>query len=139
MTADPAGRPRPPQTRRLLARATVSMEALLIVFAVLVAKDLSGLAPGAVIGFGVVLAAVCLLVAGALPSRWGYLAGSVLQLGLVAAGLVVPVMWFLGPVFAGLWIAALYFGAKAERISAARLGGPDSAAERSPGPGGGAQ
>ncbi len=112
-----------PQTRRVLARATLSMEALVVLFATLVAKDLSGLGVGTVLATGVALAVACLLVAGTLRSRWGYLAGSLLQVVLVLAGLVVAAMWLLGPIFAALWVAALHFGAKAERIASARPSG----------------
>lgn len=105
----------------MLASFTLAMEALVVFFATLVAKDLSGLRTGAVLTIGVGLAVACLVVAGALRTRWGYLAGSLLQVVMVAAGLIVAVMWLIGPIFAALWVAALHFGAKAERIVAARL------------------
>jgi hypothetical protein len=36
--------------------------------------------------------------------------GSVLQLGIIAAGLVVPAMYALGAVFAALWAVAIWLG-----------------------------
>jgi len=53
---------------------------------------------------------------------------SSLQVALVAAGLVVPVMFFLGLVFAALWFLAIHLGRKVERLQAERAaagGGPD--------------
>ncbi len=53
------------------------------------------------------------------PRLWagvagGVLAGiavlSVLQLGIIAAGLVVPAMYALGAVFAALWAVAIWLG-----------------------------
>ena len=65
-----------------------------------------------------------------------------LQVLLVAAGFVVPVMFFLGAVFAGLWFLALYLGRRVERLQADRGPDPDepgsSLADReraNPGPG----
>jgi len=41
-----------------------------------------------------------------------------LQIGLIAYGLVVVQMYFMGALFGGLWIAALYLGRKGEAIKA---------------------
>lgn len=125
------------QTRRILAAATLTMESLVVVFALLVAKDLSGVSRGAVVGVGVGIAVACLLVAGLLRFRWGYAVGWVLQAVVVLTGLVVPTMWLLGGVFAVLWELALHYGAKAERIRAGYGAGAgpsgDQAAGRPPG------
>jgi len=37
---------------------------------------------------------------------------------MIAYGVVVPAMYFVGGLFLLLWACALYFGAKAERIRA---------------------
>jgi hypothetical protein len=55
---------------------------------------------------------------------WGLLAGSVLQVAVVATGFVVPVMFFLGVLFGGLWFLVLHLGRKVERLEAARAAGP---------------
>ena len=46
--------------------------------------------------------------------------GSLLQVLLILAGLVVPVMFFLGAVFAALWVLAIYLGRRVARIQADR-------------------
>jgi Protein of unknown function (DUF4233) len=100
--------------RRTLAAATVSLEAF-VFFAGLVAKDLSSLSTGAALGLFSALAVACLLTAGLLRRPWGYGVGWVVQATVIASGFWVPVMFFLGGVFAVLWWVALSQGARIER------------------------
>jgi hypothetical protein len=67
-------------------------------------------------GLGVV--AACLVAAGLLRTRAGYVLGSVVQLAVVGAGFVLPVMFGLGLVFAGLWVAAILVARRAEAVRA---------------------
>ena len=60
----------------------------------------------------------CLLTAGLLRSRIGYLLGSVLQVAVLATGFWVPVMFGVGAIFALLWGLALVVGARVEREQA---------------------
>jgi hypothetical protein len=101
--------------RRTLAAATVSLEAFVVFFAGLVAKDLSSLSTGAALGLFSALAVACLLTAGLLRRPWGYGVGWVVQAAVIASGFWVPVMFFLGGVFAVLWWVALSQGARIER------------------------
>jgi hypothetical protein len=41
---------------------------------------------------------------------WALAAGSVLQVAVIAAGLVVPAMFVLGTIFAALWAVAIWLG-----------------------------
>lgn len=97
-------------------------------FTLLVAKDLSGLPTGLVVPVGLGVAGTCLLVSGLLRFPWAYVVGSLLQVLLVLAGLVVPVMFGLGAVFALLWFLALYLAARVGRIRQAQ----ESAAPQPP-------
>ncbi len=65
----------------------------------------------------------CLVLTGLLRYGWAYVAGSLLQVLLILAGLVVPVMFFLGAVFAALWVLAIYLGRRVARLEADR--GPE--------------
>ncbi len=105
--------------RRTLAAATVSLEAFVVFFAGLVAKDLSGLSPGASLALFGALCVACLLTAGLLRRPWGYTFGWVVQAAVIASGFLVPTMFFLGAVFAVIWFVALQQGAKIERERAA--------------------
>jgi hypothetical protein len=63
---------------------------------------------------GGVLAVAGLLIAGLLRYRWAYVAGSVLQILVIATGFVVPVMFFLGVIFGLLWAASIWVGRRVE-------------------------
>ena len=101
--------------RRTLAAATVSLEAFVVFFAGLVAKDLSSLSTATALAVFGGLAVACLLTAGLLRRPWGYALGWLVQAAAVATGFWVPVMFFLGGLFAVLWFVALQQGARIER------------------------
>lgn len=77
---------------------------------------LTGLNLSLTLGLAVVLA----LLAGVQRRPWGFAAGSVGQLALLATGFVVPAMFFLGAVFGGIWL----YTDKIQRDLAARAGRP---------------
>ena len=104
--------------RRTLAAATVTLEAFVVFFAGLVAKDLSRLSTGASLALFGGLAVACLLTAGVLRRPWGYRFGWAVQAAVIASGVLVPTMFFLGGVFAVLWFVALQQGARIEREQA---------------------
>jgi len=105
---------------RTLAASTLVFEALVVFFAGLVAKELSSLSAGVALGLAGGLALACLLTAGLLRYPVGYVVGSVLQVAVVATGFWVPVMFFLGAVFAALWFVVLRLGRRVEAEAAAR-------------------
>jgi hypothetical protein len=103
---------------RTLGASVLTMEALVISFALLVAKDLSVRSEIPVGVLGGVLALLCLLAAGLLKRQIGWVLGSLIQVGLIALGFVVPMMFLLGALFAGLWAAAIIVGRMGERARA---------------------
>jgi hypothetical protein len=107
---------------RIIAATTLSCEALVVIFAGLVAKDLSSLSVGAALGISAALAVGCLFAAGMLGSRRGYVLGSVLQVLIIGYGFWLSSMFFVGVLFAGLWILALVMGTRAEREAERRWG-----------------
>lgn len=104
---------------RILCATILTSEALVILFAMLVAKDLSDVDHGVLFAVGGGAAVLCLVLAGSLRHRWAYVVGSVLQVALIAAGFVVPVMFALGAIFSAIWVLAIYLGRRVERIQAA--------------------
>ena len=83
-------------------------EGMVIFFATLVALDLSDVERRTLWWVGRRRRPCCASCwPGCCAGRWAFVAGSVLQVALVAAGFVVPAMFFLGVVFAGLWFFAL--------------------------------
>ena len=120
------GRPMTPEAvaarfRRMVCATVLVCEALVIGFAVLVAKDLSDIPTSRVVAVGGAGALACLVLSGLLRHRWAYAVGTVLQVLLVLTGLVVPVMWALGAVFAAIWVGALVLARRVERIQREQL------------------
>jgi hypothetical protein len=103
---------------RTLCASTLIGEFFVIGFAGLVAMKDDTLAMGtvwAVCGTAMVLS---VLLCGMIGRPGGVQLGWALQIALVVSGFVVPVMFFLGAVFAGLWWASLHFGRKIDEAKA---------------------
>lgn len=109
---------------RIMAATTLTSEALVMMFAFLVAKDLTSLSLGAALGITSALAVGCLIAAGMLRNRSGYVLGSVLQVLIIGFGFWLHTMFFLGGVFALLWIASIVMGEQAKRTAEQRWGVP---------------
>ena len=120
------GRPGQPGGRRAVRRlcATVLiMEAIVIGLAIPVALTVEHASrrPAALAGGVLVAAAVLLAVLAARgPLRLVLAGGSLLQVLVLAAGAVVPAMYFLGAVFALLWGTGIWLGRRFESTSSAR-------------------
>ena len=97
------------------------MEFLIMGFALLLAMENHG---GLALSLGGALALAILLTAGIMKRMTGWYLGSVLQIGLIAYGVVVPAMYFLGTLFAVLWVSAFIIGRKGEAIRAALIANP---------------
>jgi Protein of unknown function (DUF4233) len=102
--------------KRLCATVLV-MEAIIIGLAIPVAITINhdpartaGLAGGSLAVAAVLLAGLVSRAA----TRPVLVLGSVLQVLVIAAGAVVPVMYALGAIFAGFWVLAIWMGRRAE-------------------------
>ena len=104
--------------KRLCATVLI-MEAIVIGLAIPVAVQIDHLAPHAAAltgGIAAVAAVVfAVLARRALPAA--LVGGSLLQLFAIASGSVVPVMYFLGGIFAALWATGIWLGYRAEHAS----------------------
>ncbi|CAB4549182.1 MAG: DUF4233 domain-containing protein [Actinobacteria bacterium] len=103
---------------RVLGSAVLVMEFFVMGFAVLLAKDNGE--PSSIIA-GLMLALLFLLTPGILKKKSGWIFGSLLQIPMIAYAVVVPSMAIVGPIFAGLWVAAIVIGRKGEAIRAKLL------------------
>ena len=127
MTGSDAARPRRTRVRRVrsasesLLSIALLLEAVLVFFIVMVAFGLKLLPIPVVFGGGAVLVAL-LLVAGRLAGGpVGIWIGWVLQVALIALGILLPLMYFIGAIFAAIWIYCFVTGRRLDRRKAAYL------------------
>lgn len=105
------GRSDAPATKRLLATVLI-METVVIWLAIPVALAVEHASARRAGVAGVVLAVVAVALAAVARRRlrWTIVGGSVLQALVIAAGVIVPVMYFLGAIFAAFWVIGLRLG-----------------------------
>ncbi|HUA29643.1 MAG TPA: DUF4233 domain-containing protein [Streptosporangiaceae bacterium] len=101
----------PSSVRRLCAIVLI-METVVIWLSIPVALAINHASPTRIGAAGVVLAvaAVVLAALARRRPRWTIIGGSVLQALVIAAGFIVPVMYFLGAIFAALWVIGIGLG-----------------------------
>ncbi|HEX4656099.1 MAG TPA: DUF4233 domain-containing protein [Streptosporangiaceae bacterium] len=63
-----------------------------------------------VAGLVLALAAVALALTARRWLRWTLVGGSLLQGLIIASGAIVPVMYFLGAIFAAFWVVGIWLG-----------------------------
>ena len=101
----------PTKQLRQLCGTVLAMEAIIIGLAIPVAIVLEHLSHSVAGGVGGGLALFALVLSGlvGLPGKaWALVAGSVLQVLVIAAGVVVPAMYILGVIFAALWVTGIW-------------------------------
>jgi hypothetical protein len=121
----PAGRRR--SAKRQLAATTLALESLVILFATLVAYGLRVAPPGVLWLAGGGLALVLMLLSGMLRRPGAYLAGSVVQVPVLASGFILlaaPVagagfgaiiLFVIAAVFVVMWVMSLRVGGRIDR------------------------
>lgn len=116
--------------RRGMCAAVLSLEAITLGLTTPVMISVAGVDTATALWVGLGLAVACLLLAGLLRAEWAYGVGWVIQGAAIALGVVVPLMFVLGGIFALLWGSAYFLGRRIERERAAAFAAFD-AAERS--------
>ncbi len=101
--------------RRGMCAAVLGLEAIALGLTTPVMVTIADVPVRTALVVGLGLAVVSLLLAGMLRAEWAYKAGWVLQVAAVGLGFVIPMMFFLGGVFAALWATADWLGRKIER------------------------
>ena len=98
-------------TKRLLATVLImEMVVIWLAIPVAVAIDHASFGRAGVAGIALAVAAVVLAALARRRLRWTIVGGSVLQAVVIAAGVIVPVMYFLGAIFAAFWVIGLRLG-----------------------------
>lgn len=114
--------------RRGMCAAVLALEGIVVGLSTPVMITLTDVSLGTALAAGLGPAAACLLLAGMLRSEPAYAGGWVVQIVTIALGFLVPVMFFLGGIFALLWGGAYFLGRRIERDRAAAYAayGPDA-------------
>ncbi|MEB8342958.1 DUF4233 domain-containing protein [Streptomyces endophyticus] len=103
---------------RILCSSTLLAEFFVIGFAGLVAMKDPDLSAGLVWTVSGVAMLLSVLLCGMVTRPGGVQLGWALQIALIISGFFVPVMFFLGACFAGLWWASVHFGRKVDEAKA---------------------
>ena len=123
--------------QRSMCAAMLTLQAVVLFLTTPVMISVSDVGVPTALAVGLGLTVACLVAAGTLRGPWGYRLGWAIQVASLVLGLVVPIMFVIGAIFAGLWGAAFVLGRridveKAERAGleeqgAAEQGGDDTA------------
>ena len=104
---------------RSLASIVLGFEALVLALVTPVMISVADIRPAIAVPVCVGLALLAVVATGLLGNQVGYILGSVVQVGAVGLGFVVPVMFVLGLAFAGFWVAAIVLGRRIEEAKRA--------------------
>jgi hypothetical protein len=102
-----------------MCAAILTLEAITLGLTTPVMITVADVGTGTALSIGLGLLAGCVVAAGMLRSTVGYALGWLIQVAAIALGVLVPMMFFLGSVFAMLWGSAYFLGRKIERERAA--------------------
>lgn len=97
------------------ASTMLVLEAVVVLFATLTASRLIDVPTATVWIIGGVLALVLVVLSRTVTAPGGYIAGSVVQLPVLAISIVIPLMIPVAVVFIALWVVSLWLGAKIDR------------------------
>jgi hypothetical protein len=93
---------------RGLGAGTLALEAIVLLLAIQPIRILGGDLSGWGIGAVITLAVLCAVIAGSMRRRWAWHAGTVLQVLLLACGLLHWSLAVLGLIFGAAWAYASY-------------------------------
>jgi hypothetical protein len=102
-----------------LCATVLAMEVIVIALAIPVATHIDHLSPktAGLTGGIAALAALLLALIARRQLVVTLIAGSLLQLFVIVSGDIVPVMYFLGGIFAALWAIGIWLGWRVERAA----------------------
>ena len=119
MTDAPVRTRRQKSATESLLSIALGLEAVLVFFVVLVVFGLKLLPVGVAFGGGAVLFVLLLAASRLVRYPWGVWLGWVLQAVLVALGILLPLMYFIGAVFLAIWIYCFVMGRRLDARNAA--------------------
>jgi uncharacterized membrane protein YciS (DUF1049 family) len=108
---------------RRLCGTVLGMEAVVMLLTIVPTMELEHVRGGTAGGVGGGLAVIGLLLAGVVGRprmSWALIAGSLYQVAVISAGLVLPAMYVLGVIFGALWITGIWLSRRIEQQVAER-------------------
>jgi hypothetical protein len=105
---------------RQMCGTVLALEAIVIGLAIPVAIMYEHLHRGVAGGVGGGLAVCALLLSGMVGRQgmgWALWAGTVLQVMVIASGVIIPAMYILGVIFAALWITAIRLARRIQTLT----------------------
>ncbi|MGI5274426.1 DUF4233 domain-containing protein [Nonomuraea sp. CA-218870] len=102
---------------RRLGASVLGMEAIVVALFTPVAITVGGVAPALAVTAGIGVAVLCVVATGLLRKPIGYVLGSVAQVLAICTGFLVTTMFFLGAIFAALWITAIFVARRVEGVT----------------------
>jgi uncharacterized membrane protein YciS (DUF1049 family) len=108
---------------RRLCGTVLGMEAVIMLLTIVPSMVLEHVRGGTAGGIGGGLAVIGLLLAGVVGRPrmgWALIAGSLYQIVVISAGVVLPAMYVLGAIFGALWITGIWLARRIEQQVAER-------------------
>lgn len=99
---------------RGMCASMLSLEAVILALAVPVMISVEDVDTTLALSLGLGLAVLCVLTAGSLRRPQAYVVGHAIQVGAIGLGFLIPVMFFVGAMFAALWFGAYFLGRRIE-------------------------
>jgi hypothetical protein len=100
---------------RVLGSTVLILEALVVLLAVPIAINVSNVNATYALVTGIALAGLLVLTVGVITKPIAVPIGWVLQVLVIASGIIVPTMFFIGGLFALLWFFAVRTGQREDR------------------------
>lgn len=123
MTGSTPARTRRPRRERSaqesLGSIVLGFELVVVFLGALVVFGLHALPPVQALGGGAVFIVLMLVAILLLRFRVGYWLGWLIQLGVIASGFLVGMLFTVGVIFTAIWAYAMIAGARLDRRSAA--------------------
>jgi glucan phosphoethanolaminetransferase (alkaline phosphatase superfamily) len=101
--------------KRSLASIVLGFEVVVVFLATLVFYGLGALPATVALVGGALLILVFIATIAALRFPWAYVVGWILQVIMVASGLLNPVMFIVGGIFAGMWVYSMVTGTRIDK------------------------
>lgn len=106
--------------RRSMCAAMLVLQAVALGLTTPVLISVAGVGTPTALWVGLGLTVACILTAGLLRREWAYLLGWAIQVASIGLGFVIPMMFFLGAIFASLWAGAYFLGGRIDLEKAER-------------------